>query len=335
MDGDIHHFKDGEVVLYRRNVSPLWQARFKNPDGGGWIRKSTKQRDKTIASEWACDYYDEIRFKSKHGMAAVTRTFAQVVRQYLTDLEADIDAGVRNPAQRKQYGFVVDLYLLPYFGKMGIDGIGLPELTKYQQWRDKKAGRRLTGSTIQSHNAVLRGIFKAALRHGWLKEHQVPEFRNDKVQSKRRPAFTLDEYKGLYRFMRKWHRTGKKQRTRDIRALMRDYVLILANSGMRPGTETDSLCWRNIEEFRLPQAAISPSKRRRRLTMCVRRFGITSRNAVVCGCGSATRKPPAKTVQPIDIKRTLVRWRGSPSAPIHTPPLVKTKTRGYLSASDR
>ncbi len=175
----------------------------------------------------------------------------------MADLESDIEAGIRNPSQRTQYGITVDRYLLPYFGKMGIDAIGLPELTKYQQWRDKKAGRRLTGSTIQSQNTALRGVFKTALRHGWLKEHQVPEIRNDKFKSKRRPAFTLDEYKDLYRFMRKWHRTGKKQRTRDIRALMRDYVLILANSGMRPGTETDSLCWRNIEEFRDPRTGES------------------------------------------------------------------------------
>ena len=249
-----HHYRDGDVVLYRRNTSPVWQARFKNPDTVGWIRKSTKRRNIDDAAGWACDYYDEIRFKTKHGLAAETRTFGQVVGQYLRDLESDIEAGVRNPAQRKQYGFIVDRYLLPHFGKKPIDRIGLPELTRYQWWRDEKAGRRLTGSTIQSHNAVLRGIFKTALRHGWLKEHQVPEIRNDKVRSKRRPAFTLDEYKLLYRFMRKWCRTGKAQRTRDIRALLRDYVLIIANSGMRPGTETDSLRWRNIEEFYDPRS---------------------------------------------------------------------------------
>lgn len=50
--------------------------------------------------------------------------------------------------------------------------------------------------------------------------------------------------------MRKWYKTGRKQRTRNIRELLRDYVLILANTGMRHGTETANLKWNNIEEFK-------------------------------------------------------------------------------------
>lgn len=33
---------DGEVVIFRRSASPLWQCRFKRQDGP-WMRVSTKQ----------------------------------------------------------------------------------------------------------------------------------------------------------------------------------------------------------------------------------------------------------------------------------------------------
>ena len=95
-----HHYRDGDVVLYRRNTSPVWQARFKNPGTTGWIRKSTKQRNIDNAAGWACDYYDEIRFKTKHGLAAESRTFAQVVGQYFRDLESDIEGLARDTTFR-------------------------------------------------------------------------------------------------------------------------------------------------------------------------------------------------------------------------------------------
>ena len=71
-----HHYRDGDVVLYRRNTSPVWQARFKNPDTAGWIRKSTKQRNIDDAARWACDHYDEIRFKTKHAPEAAPEALA-------------------------------------------------------------------------------------------------------------------------------------------------------------------------------------------------------------------------------------------------------------------
>ena len=51
------------------------------------------------------------------------------------------------------------------------------------------------------------------------------------------------------RRMRDWAKTGKSARTRMMRELLRDYVLILANTGMRHGTEAANLKWRHIQWF--------------------------------------------------------------------------------------
>lgn len=42
MENDIHHFRDGNVVLYKRDRSKRWQARLKLPNDK-WKRLSTKK----------------------------------------------------------------------------------------------------------------------------------------------------------------------------------------------------------------------------------------------------------------------------------------------------
>ena len=38
-------------------------------------------------------------------------------------------------------------------------------------------------------------------------------------------------------------------KSRDMRHLLRDYILILANTGMRHGTEAENLRWKHISLF--------------------------------------------------------------------------------------
>ena len=49
--------------------------------------------------------------------------------------------------------------------------------------------------------------------------------------------------------MRTWYNDTNKPSSLEMRELLRDYVLILVNTGMRPGTETYNLKWKQIEEF--------------------------------------------------------------------------------------
>ena len=66
-------------------------------------------------------------------------------------------------------------------------------------------------------------------------------------KSSARPAFTLNEYRSMVQKLRHWATQGRTAKTREMRELLRDYVLILANTGIRHGTEAQSLRWRNIE----------------------------------------------------------------------------------------
>ena len=68
------YLRDGEVVVYRRSASPLYQCRYKLADGQ-WHRQSTRKASVEKAVSVACLLYDEARFRQKLGLAHKAQTF--------------------------------------------------------------------------------------------------------------------------------------------------------------------------------------------------------------------------------------------------------------------
>jgi len=69
--------RDGELVLYRRTRSLLYQYRVKLADGK-WHRFSTRRASLENAIAAACDIHDEARHRQRLGSAHRTHTFAQI-----------------------------------------------------------------------------------------------------------------------------------------------------------------------------------------------------------------------------------------------------------------
>jgi integrase len=248
MENEIHHYRDGNVVLYKRDRSNKWQARVKLPNGK-WKRISTKKNDIKFAKEIACDQYDDFRFKVKNKLPLDTKRFSIVADLAIKDMQKELDAGQGKETYHHYIG-AIERYLIPFFGNTHIDNIDYMKLKEFDDWRIEKVGRRLKSSTLNNHNSALNRIFRTALNRGWINANQIPQLKNKGLKTQRRPHFEKDEYTQLYKFMRKWSKTGRKQKTRDIRELLRDYVLILTNTGMRHGTETANLKWNDITEFK-------------------------------------------------------------------------------------
>lgn len=70
----------------------------------------------------------------------------------------------------------------------------------------------------------------------------------NKRQAKR-PAFSPAEQKRIITALKQFEQTGSRQRTKQIRALLRDYVNFVILTGARPGTELSNLCWKDIERI--------------------------------------------------------------------------------------
>jgi integrase len=69
--------RDGDVVVFRRPDSPLWQFRY-SIKNGRWHRQSTKKASLELAVEVACEAYDLARFRQRLGLAHNAHSFAQI-----------------------------------------------------------------------------------------------------------------------------------------------------------------------------------------------------------------------------------------------------------------
>ena len=86
------HLRDGEVVVYHRPESPLWQCRYKRQDGS-WLRATTHQASLERAVAAACLLYDEARFRQKLGLAQKGCNFTELAQTTLVELRASLGAG--------------------------------------------------------------------------------------------------------------------------------------------------------------------------------------------------------------------------------------------------
>ena len=110
-------------------------------------------------------------------------------------------------------------------------------------------GREPKASTLNTNNSAMNRVFNEAVARGFLAHKNVPILVNKGEKSERRPDFTREEYATMIRKLPHWIKHGKAGKPTDMGYLMRDYVLILANTGMRHGTEALNLNWKHITLF--------------------------------------------------------------------------------------
>ena len=236
---------DGSVTLTKRNRSSAWQARYKI--GNKWIRATTKHKELERATKAAQDIYLRARFREAEGLPIVSKRFDAVANQTSKKLR---DALSANEGKKvfEDYIRVTKNYLIPFFGSYNITNIDFALMERYAIWRKNKIGHEVKASTINTHNSALNKIFEEAMLHGYMTKANVPMLVNRGLKSERRSDFTLEEYRYLVNFMRDWVNEVEMKRSKSIamRQLLRDYVLILANTGMRHGTESYGIKWKHL-----------------------------------------------------------------------------------------
>ena len=236
---------DGAVTLTKRDNSSAWQARFKI--GNRWIRTTTKQKELARATKAAQDIYLRARFREDENLPIVTKRFDFVARLTSNKLLAALKA---NEGKKvfEDYIRVIKNYLIPFFGSYNITSIDFALMERYAIWRKNKIGHEVKASTINTHNSALNKIFEEAMLHSYMTKANVPLLVNRGLKSERRSDFTLEEYRYLVGFMRDWVDEVEMKRSKSIamRQLLRDYVLILANTGMRHGTESYGIKWKHL-----------------------------------------------------------------------------------------
>lgn len=233
------------LYLYKRARSSRWQARIKRTDNE-WFAISCGTADFEAAKKVATERQRQLLDAQSNGLVDVSRRFSDVARLTIKHLDAEVTAGVGKSVNR-DYKQVINRYLIPALGKYQINHIDHKALIELDAFRNKLLNRQPNRSTLNTHNAALRRVFKTAVDRGFILPLQVPQLVNRGRPPRARPYFDQDDYRRVSRNLREFAGTGHKKVARYLRDLLWDYALILANTGMRTGEEALNLKWNQIK----------------------------------------------------------------------------------------
>ena len=241
---------DRELVLYQRERSSIWQCRFKV--GGVWQRATTKERDLAKAKSKAFDLKVTAEIRKRDNLPVITRKFRDVAKLAIERIEQEQAAG-KGKAIYVDYKPVITEYLIPCLGKRNITNIDYAALNELDAWRIQKMGKVPSQSTMLTHNAALNRVFDEAVIRGFLNDANRPKLESKGKASDRRPAVELDEVKALLAGFDGWIERAKTDKSKLARLTMRDYVMVLLDTGARPGKELLQLKWKQIRESIKPK----------------------------------------------------------------------------------
>jgi integrase len=225
-----HALMGGKLHVYRRENSGRWQC--STYLAGKNHRVSTKTDSLAHAKDFAQDWYLELHGKHRRGEVKAEKTFKTAAAAFEREYEIITD-GERSPAYVRGHKDRIRLHLNPFFGSHGLSEI-TPGLVQEYRIHRRQSARPPARTTLHHELVTLRQVLKTAIRHGWLAH--LPDLTppyNTSGKISHRAWFSPEEYKQLYTATRARANDPKNHR-RKASEHLHDYVLFMANTGLRP-----------------------------------------------------------------------------------------------------
>lgn len=253
-----HEVLPRQLIVYRRSRSGAWQCRYKVD--GVWQRASTKQTDLAKAKDAAHKLLIAAEVRKEQNLPVVTRRFRDVAHLAIERMEQELKNG-QGKVSFKDYIRVIIEYLIPILGKRVITSINVSVLDELDAQRIIMMGKEPSKSTLLTHNSALNRVFDEAVMRGFLTESNRPTLESKGKDSERRAAFTLQEIKAMIGVFPAWIDRARDVLSKESRTIMRDYVLMLLDTGARPGRELLELQWSKITENRIAPVHVDLGKK--------------------------------------------------------------------------
>ena len=228
--------------------------------GGKQRRSTTKEDSLALAKQVAEDWYLGLRGKQQAGLLKSEKTFRRAAEQFLREYEI-ITEGERSKHWTEGHAIRLRVHLLPFFGDLGLSEITPGKVQEYRVHRistrlepnpHSRSNRPLKDkpparNTLHNETVTLRLVLRTAVSHGWLShvpDVSAPYRASGKVEH--RPWFSPAEYKQLYKATGAYAKEPFRDRFRWNAEQVHDYVLFMANTGLRPD-EAANLEHRDVE----------------------------------------------------------------------------------------
>ena len=264
---------EGELIVFKRANSPNWYLRVYVKKEGKHYQKSCKTKSKYDALDFAKRAYKELQQKVAKDEKVFTITLGEALKAYEKQEQDRVNRGLIGATWKYQK----EVYLRSTFAKYfdvttQVNQISEKDLEEYVNQRMDILKRK---TTLKQEIGILKHFWRSYLvKNGFV--YQVPLFPEFRIRrgdsAKREDTFTLKEYEKLYKFLREWckeknvsnvriavagyaNRRGKEKKMVDWerkmechrRVMMRELILICANTGIRIPKEIMSLRWGDIK----------------------------------------------------------------------------------------
>jgi len=244
----IHRLRDGELILFRRSDSRVWQYKFKR-ESGSWYRASTRKSVLEHAKRVAMDLHDEARYRERLGLAPAHKSFKDIALATVEDMQRDLAAGTGKKIY-VDYCSVIERYFIPYFGEKYLQNLKHKDIADFEAWRNHRMARTPKSSTLMTFASAFSRVHQTAISRGWISDRvPIPTMSRRGAKGEVRPAFSVEEITQLRQFMISWQKLGNLDYDRIMRPLLCAYVEFLLLTGMRHGTESMGIEWRHCEWY--------------------------------------------------------------------------------------
>ncbi len=251
---------DRTLYVYLQDNSRYWYARFVLFNK--WYCKATKEtnKDRAIAKAHRIRLEYEVRLETN--TLYTSKRFKDVAELTIQKMEMELIHGA-GAVSFKDYISILRRYHMTFFDRAYITSLDQEKMLEFEKWRLSKMKRPPTKSTLLKHNAALQRVFTEAVEQKWMLVSQVPILSNKGVAGQRRAAFSVEELNTVVNTIEHMLSNSRTAKTKMIRELLLNYIDFVSNTGLRPGTEIESLTWSDIHMTRQAHQVIFKIKIRK------------------------------------------------------------------------
>jgi integrase len=236
------YLEDGKLTIFKR--SGVYYARIRSSPSGKYIWRSLKTTNEQTAIQAGRRLLFHLEQRVDQGLPPKSKLFSAVIDDYVRFRGRDHVHAKTSTGMLRQIVRVAKFWR-EYAGGMPVEAIDDKVMREFIPWRrdyyskfkivPKNARLHPTDKTLQWDMMLGKAIIKWAHEQGLRGKQSLPTVTFTPKKKRVRPAFEIPEYRRLWRTMYKRINDAKDERTRRSRELLRGYVLVLANCGMRIG----------------------------------------------------------------------------------------------------
>jgi integrase len=250
------YLEDGRLTVFKRDG--IFYARIRLSASGKYNWRSLKTTNEQTAVKAGRRLLFQLEQRADQGLPPKSKLFAAVIGDYIAYRERDHTHGKTSAGMLRQI-IRVSKFWREYAGHLAVEDINDKAMREFIPWRrdyyasfkklPKNAKRHPADRTIQFDMMIGKAIMRWAHEQGFRGNKPAIAATFTPKKKRVRPAFELSEFRTLWRVLCKRIKYARDKRTKRSRELLRYYVLVVANSGLRPG-EANDLKVRDVHAFK-------------------------------------------------------------------------------------